>query len=269
MVDYGQRVSILATSTTLILLSLASFLSSMVHSTDATLFVYYTENNFAVGPKDIAGLFLALGIAGIIFQAGLLSCLLRCLGERPLLVVSFVSGTLHNSLYCFARSKRTLYLALIASQLTKTNMPILSSLAGAQVSRLDQGRLQGVLSAVNALASALGPPLFMRWSSRSDSSTDDDSSNNQTSHVFGYAALVYGFGVVLVMIVAMIPAEHHDGDEMNHQDRQRQQPEDRATDGGEVESNHRDENNNNCAAEEESSPFVSSTLERPLLLGVE
>jgi hypothetical protein len=270
MVDYGQRVSILATSTTLILLSLASFLSSMVHSTDATLVVYYTENNFAVGPKDIAGLFLVLGIAGIIIQAGLLSCLLRCLGERPLLVVSFVSGTFHNTLYCIARSKRTLYLALIASQLTKTSMPILSSLAGAQVSRLDQGRLQGVLSAVNALASALGPPLFMRWSSRGGSSTDDDSnSNNQTSRVFGYAALIYGIGVVLVMIVAMLPEEQHDGDGMNHQDRQRQQPEDRATGGGVVESNHRDCNNNNGAAEEESSPFFSSTLERPLLLGDE
>jgi hypothetical protein len=269
IVDYCHRVSILATSTTLILLTLASFLSSMVHSTDATLFVYYTENNFAVGPRDIAGLFLALGIAGITIQAGLLSCMLRCLGERPLLVVSFVSGTFHNALYCIARSKRTLYLALIASQLTKTNMPILSSLAGAQVSRLDQGRLQGVLSAVNALASAVGPPLFMRWSSsRSGSSTDDDSSdNNKTSRVFGYAALVYGIGVVLVMIVAMLPAEQHDGNDMSHQDQQRQQPEDRGTDGGEVEPNHRDDNNNNCAADEDSSPFVSSMLERPLLLG--
>jgi hypothetical protein len=86
----------------------------MVFSTDATLFIYYAENNVAVGPKDIAG----LGIAAIVVQAGLFSVLLRWFGDCYLLVISFLSGTFHNALYCIARSKETLYLAMIASQLT-------------------------------------------------------------------------------------------------------------------------------------------------------
>jgi MFS family permease len=47
--------------------------------------------------------------------------------------------------------------ALCLSQLTKTNFPILSSLASTHATEYQQGSIQGALFALSALANAIGP----------------------------------------------------------------------------------------------------------------
>lgn len=141
-------------------IAIGSFFSSMVHASDVTLIVYYIEDHLNVHQKDIASLFLVLGLAGIVIQAGL-EPLIRLLGEKGLLITAFCCGTLHNFLYGIAQSKSTIYIAFIVSQVTKTNMPILSSMASKHVSPNEQGRVQGALFATNAIASAIGPMVLV------------------------------------------------------------------------------------------------------------
>jgi MFS family permease len=139
------------------LVAIGSFFSSMVFATDANLVIFYIEDHLNVRDKDIAQMFFIMGIMGILFQAFLLQPLVKCLGEKGLLVTSFLSGTLHNFLYGIATNKRTIYVALCFSQLTKTNYPRVSSLAAKGASVNEQGQVQGALFALNALASAIGP----------------------------------------------------------------------------------------------------------------
>jgi DHA1 family tetracycline resistance protein-like MFS transporter len=153
----SREISILNRDMTVRLLAIGSFFSAMVFASDATLVVYYIEDVLDVNQNDIAGMFLVLGVFGILVQACFLKVLIEKLGEKGLLVTSFVCGIIHNTLYSIARSKKTIYLALIISQLTKTNFPIISSMASKDVATNEQGRIQGALFAVGAIGNALGP----------------------------------------------------------------------------------------------------------------
>ena len=150
-----------------------------------------------IDEKDIAFMMLVLGISGIIVQGGLLQPLVGLLGERGLLITSFACGTVHNLFYGIARTKSFFVFALVLSQFTKTNFPILSSVASKSVEASEQGRLQGALFATNAIANAIGP-LTMEWVS------------NLTPHkgfMFIYAAGLYAIGTIVVAFIPSRPRQ--------------------------------------------------------------
>lgn len=144
------------------LLAIGSFLSAAVFSVDSSLVLFYIEEYLNVREADIAIMFFIMGILGVILQGFSLQPLVYLLGEKGLLVVSFCSGTVHNLLYGIASTKSEITVALGLSQLTKLSYPLLSSLASQQVGLDEQGRAQGALLALNALAGALGP-VSMNW----------------------------------------------------------------------------------------------------------
>jgi MFS family permease len=152
-----RDMSILYRSNFLRTLTLASFLSAAVYSTDVSLVLFYIEEHLDVRDSDLAQMFFYMGILGVILQALGLQPLVNCLGEKRLLIVTFLSGTLHNFLYGAARDKAAITVAFSFSQITKLNYPILSSLASKAVDADEQGQVQGALFATNALAGALGP----------------------------------------------------------------------------------------------------------------
>ena len=152
-----RDLSILNQNMAIRLLAVGSFLSGMVYSTDTTLCLYYLENHLHINDSDLSKMFLLMGVVGIVIQAFLLKLLISLLGEKGLLVTSFVSGTFHNLFYGIAKTKTLIYVALSLSQLTKTNFPILSSLASAHASEYQQGSVQGALFALSAFANAIGP----------------------------------------------------------------------------------------------------------------
>jgi hypothetical protein len=152
-----REMAILNRSWLLRLVTAGSFLSSMVFASDATLIAYYIEDELNVRRADFASLFFVGGIAGIVVQLGLVQPLVRLLGDRKLLVVTFMCGTLHNFVYGMAKSKSAIYVAFVVAQLTKVNFAVASSLASQGVTGQEQGRIQGALFATNAMANALGP----------------------------------------------------------------------------------------------------------------
>jgi MFS family permease len=137
-----------------------------------------------------------MGVAGILLQGLALQPMLQCLGEKGLLIVTFCSGTLHNFLYGVAKNKTTLCVALMLSQLTKVNFPILSSLASKGTSTNEQGRVQGALFATNAIAYAVGP-LSMEYVYHHTK----NKKNFGPGFMFIYAAALYAIGTVLVALI--------------------------------------------------------------------
>ena len=193
-----QAMSILNRSTAIRLVAVGSFFSSMVYATDVNLVVFYIERYLNVRENDIAFQFLVMGIVGVVIQAVLLQPMLHFFGEKGLLVVSFMSGTLHNFLYGVARNKVTLYFALSLSQLTKTNTPILASLASQDASVNEQGQIQGALYAVNALSAAIGPVIMQFVYKR----TKD---NIGPGTMFLVASCLYFGGTIVVSFIPVKP----------------------------------------------------------------
>jgi DHA1 family tetracycline resistance protein-like MFS transporter len=152
-----REMTILTRDRTIRLVAVGSFFSSMVFSIDKNLAIFYIEQHLNVREHDIAFQFLVMGVVGVIIQGFLLQPMVQCFGEKGLLLIAFLSGTLNNFLYGVAKNKETLYAALCLLQLAKTDTPILASLASKDVSVNEQGQLQGALYAVNALSAAIGP----------------------------------------------------------------------------------------------------------------
>jgi len=194
-----REMTILARDRNLQMLALASFLSAAVYNTDISLIVYYVEEHLNVRENDLAFMFLLQGILGVILQGIGLQPLVYALGEKGLLVLTFVSGTVHNFLYGIATNKTTITIALNLSQITKLNYPLLSSLASQRVGPSEQGLIQGALMGLNALAGAVGP-VSMNW-------IYQQTKNGTTHDLFGpgtmflLAAGLYLLGTVVVSLI--------------------------------------------------------------------
>jgi DHA1 family tetracycline resistance protein-like MFS transporter len=191
-----REVAILNRDWVIRLVAAGSFFSGMVFASDATLVMYYIEDELDVHTKDIATMFIGMGIAGILLQGFALQPLVQCLGEKGLLITTFCSGILHNFLYGVAKNKTTLGMALMLSQLTKVNFPILSSLASKDASSNEQGRVQGALFATNSIAYAVGP-LSMEYVYHHTK----NKKNFGPGFMFIYAAALYAIGTVLVALI--------------------------------------------------------------------
>ena len=197
-----REISILNCDRIIRLVASASFFSSMVYAADSTLVLYYIEEYLDVREQDIAYQFLIMGMVGVLLQGCLLQPLLKCFGDKGLLVVAFLSGTTHNLLYGVAKSKRTLYLALSLSQLTKTNAPILASLASKDAGSNEQGQLQGALYAVNALGGAIGP-LSMEFIYERTKDTIGPGT------MFIFASFLYFVGTMIVISIPVGKADEN------------------------------------------------------------
>ena len=192
-----REMSILNRDSFFRFLTVAYFFSGMVYSSDKNLLLFYIEDQLNVRDGDLARMFFIMGLVGVVIQGFLLEFLLTCLGEKRLLVVSFLSGTLHNLLYGLAKSKVTIYVALCASQLTKINFPLISSIASNHVSENEQGQMQGALFALSALANAIGPVLLELIY---DHTKDGKCLGPGTMFVF--ASMLYLIGTVIVSVIS-------------------------------------------------------------------
>jgi len=194
------------------LLAVASFLAAAVYSTDSSLVLFYIEDHLGVTERGIANMFVVMGLLGVILQGIGLQPLIYALGEHGLLVVSFVSGTIHNLLYGLARNAGTITVALSLSQVTKLGYPVLSSLCSQRVGPHEQGRVQGALLALNALGGAVGPVVLNRIYERTeqiDSGSDSDGNGGSSGWawfgpgtMFVVASGLYFLGTIVVLVIS-------------------------------------------------------------------
>jgi DHA1 family tetracycline resistance protein-like MFS transporter len=110
------------------LLSALAFFSGCISTADHTLFLYYVEENFGFNDKDIAILFLIIGLMGLVVQVVILKPLNSFIGERRVIVVAFLVGSLHNYLYGVAKSKRTIFISATIASLTGMSFPTISAI---------------------------------------------------------------------------------------------------------------------------------------------
>ena len=155
-----RELSILNRNQLFRLLSILAFFSGMVTSADHTLLIYYVEERLAFDDHDVAVMFMIVGILGIFVQGVLLKPLNDCLGERYVIVVAFFLGAVYNLLYGLARDKATIFIAVSISTFLGMSFPTISAIKSNNVDESEQGRIQGALYSLSALASGLGPILL-------------------------------------------------------------------------------------------------------------
>lgn len=139
------------------LLSALAFFSGLVSSGDRTLIIYYIEERLGFNDKDVALMFFIMGILGIFVQGVVLKVLNDAIGERFIVTLCFALGSLHNVLYGLAKNKATIFVAVAISSFGAMSFPTISAIKSNNVEPSEQGRIQGALYSLSAVASALGP----------------------------------------------------------------------------------------------------------------
>ena len=152
-----QELSILNRNRLFQLLSSLAFFSGMSASADQTLLIYYAEDHLSFNDHDIAIVFMLIGVLGIIVQGLCLKYLTDRLGERLVVVISFLSGAIKNAMYALASKKEDIIVAAAIGSFANMSFPTISAMKANNVSSMEQGRIQGALYALSSLASAVGP----------------------------------------------------------------------------------------------------------------
>lgn len=123
-----RELSILNRNNLFRLLSSLAFFSGMVSSGDQTLLIYFVEERLAFNDRDVATMFMLMGILGILVQGVLLKPINDCFGERMVVVCAFCIGSIDNMLYGLAKNKATIFVAISMSAFTGMAFPTISAI---------------------------------------------------------------------------------------------------------------------------------------------
>lgn len=90
-------------------------------------------------------MFLTIGVLGIFVQAVVLKILNDSIGERYVVMLSFVLGFLQNVLYGSAKVKSTIFIAVAVGTFVRMAFPTISAIKANNVVRSwqNQSRLPG------------------------------------------------------------------------------------------------------------------------------
>jgi DHA1 family tetracycline resistance protein-like MFS transporter len=138
-------------------LSALAFFSGAINAADHSLFLYFAKENFGFDDRDVATLFLIIGVMGFVVQLVILKPLNSLIGERRVIIVAFLVGALYNLLYGVVKKKVLIFIAAAIGALTGMSFPTISAIKSNNVDNSEQGRIQGALYSLSSLASALGP----------------------------------------------------------------------------------------------------------------
>jgi DHA1 family tetracycline resistance protein-like MFS transporter len=152
-----QGLSIINRNSFLRLLSALAFFSGMATNGDQTLLLYYVDSVLSFDPTDVAIMFLLVGGSTVFAQAVMLRPLNICIGERWIIIICFVAATCSNVMYGLASSRHALYVAVCVGALSGMAFPTISAVKANNVAQSEQGRIQGALFSIQAIAGAIGP----------------------------------------------------------------------------------------------------------------
>jgi hypothetical protein len=88
-----------------------------------TLLVYYIEERLNFSDRDIAAMYLLMGLLGVCIQGFVLKHVNDCLGERRVVILSYSLGVVTHLLYAFASRKSIVFLGASTSAFVDMAFP--------------------------------------------------------------------------------------------------------------------------------------------------
>lgn len=157
----GGALAILRRSPELLGLCAVQFLANLSHGVLPAVSSLYMIDRFGWGEARIGIMLATVGVCSAVVQAGLVRPVVARLGERRALTVGLSFGALGFFIYAASGANGWLFLLGVpVMALAGFAGASAQSLMSRQVSPSEQGRLQGALSAVQAIAAIISPGLF-------------------------------------------------------------------------------------------------------------
>jgi DHA1 family tetracycline resistance protein-like MFS transporter len=137
-----------------------SFLSQLAHTSLAAIFVLYAGYRYGWGARDVGLMLAGVGVATMIVQGGLVRPIVKAIGERKALVLGLASGAAGLLWYGYASTGTMAWAGVVIAAFWGLYGAAAQSVMSQRVGASEQGKLQGAITSVNALANIVGPSFF-------------------------------------------------------------------------------------------------------------
>lgn len=141
-------------------LGLVTFLSQLAHTSLPAIYVLYASYRYGWGPDQVGLLLAGVGIGSMIVQGGLVRPIIKAVGERNAILLGLSCAALGLGWYGTAWAGWLAWFGIPIAAFWGLYGAASQSLMTQRVSPAEQGRLQGAISSVTALAGIIGPALF-------------------------------------------------------------------------------------------------------------
>ena len=143
---------------TLMLLTVAGFLSVTAWAQFETIFSLWANDKFSYGPQDIGFLLAFIGVLAVIVQGGSIGKLTKTFGERKLLIVSLVLLAVGYIVLSQATSlPEVLFACGVLAGGSGLFNPSISSLVSKEAQPHERGAVLGTYQGATALSRVIGP----------------------------------------------------------------------------------------------------------------
>jgi DHA1 family tetracycline resistance protein-like MFS transporter len=122
-----------------------------------TTWVLYTNFKFGWGPRDSGLSLFVVGLVAMIVQGGLLTGLIRALGERRLILAGLLSGTLAYAGYGLATHGWMMFVMIACNFLAFASVVTMQGIVSKAAGPDEQGRVMGTLSSLQSLMGVMAP----------------------------------------------------------------------------------------------------------------
>jgi MFS transporter, DHA1 family, tetracycline resistance protein len=136
------------------------FLSGLAHLVYPMTFVLYADYRFGWGERMVGITLAIVGMVGAIVQGGLVGKIKQAIGERKMLMIGSLMGTLGFLLYGLVPTGYWLWVVIPIASFWGLAMPAAQAIMTKHIPANEQGRLQGAVGSLNSIAGIVGPSLF-------------------------------------------------------------------------------------------------------------
>ena len=155
-----RAVAILQRSPLFIRLTAVLMMGAVVSEGLQDILIQYLQIKLNFVAADVSHLFMAFGAGALLVQGFLLRLMIKSIGERKLLVVGLVAGTIQQMALALVVKKWQVLAAVSLGSLGSVTFPTISSIKANSALEHEQGSVQGALYGARALASGVGPLAF-------------------------------------------------------------------------------------------------------------
>ncbi|XP_040583787.1 hippocampus abundant transcript 1 protein [Lepeophtheirus salmonis] len=159
-VDPFQALRKMSKDKTVLMICVTVFLSYLPEAGQYSCFFVYLRLVMNFSKEEVALFIATIGILSVIAQTGLLTLLMRTLGNKHTIMIGLLFEMLQLMWYGFGSKTWMMWAAGVLASISSITYPAISSYVSMHADADKQGLVQGMITGMRGLCNGLGPAMF-------------------------------------------------------------------------------------------------------------
>eukprot|EP00096_Caligus_rogercresseyi_P010192 TRINITY_DN3621_c0_g2_i1.p1 TRINITY_DN3621_c0_g2~~TRINITY_DN3621_c0_g2_i1.p1 ORF type:complete len:526 (+),score=162.18 TRINITY_DN3621_c0_g2_i1:410-1987(+) len=159
-VDPFQALRKMSKDKTVLMICVTVFLSYLPEAGQYSCFFVYLRLVMNFSREEVALFIATIGILSVIAQTGLLTMLMKTLGNKHTIMIGLLFEMLQLMWYGFGSKTWMMWAAGVLAAISSITYPAISSYVSMHADADKQGLVQGMITGMRGLCNGLGPAMF-------------------------------------------------------------------------------------------------------------